>query len=45
VTTGQPVTLNAAWSGLDATKRYLARLSYSDGTTTMATTTLVWVNA
>jgi len=45
VTTGQPVTLSAAWSGLDATKRYLARLSYSDGTTTMASRTLVWVNA
>jgi len=45
VTTGTPVTLSAAWSGLDATKRYLARLSYSDGTTTSAVKTLVWVNA
>lgn len=45
VTTGQPVTVNAAWSGLDTAKRYLGRLTYSDGASTMASTTLVWVNA
>jgi hypothetical protein len=45
VTAGTPVTLTAAWSGLDATKRYLARLSYSDGTAPIGVGTLVWGNA
>jgi len=44
VTVGQPAALTAAWTGLDPAQRYLARLSYTDGTTS-GPTTLVWVNA
>jgi subtilisin family serine protease len=32
VRVGQPVTVTAAWSGLEAGKRYLGRVNYGDGT-------------
>ncbi|HSV64292.1 MAG TPA: S8 family peptidase [Mycobacteriales bacterium] len=38
VTLGKPVSLTASWSGLTAGGRYLGRLSYSDGTTTLGHT-------
>ncbi|GAA5163855.1 S8 family serine peptidase [Ornithinimicrobium tianjinense] len=38
VTQGTATTLTAAWSGLDASKRYLGRVSYLDGTTVAGST-------
>jgi Fibronectin type-III domain len=43
-TTGTPVSLTAAWSGLTAGSRYLGRIDYGDGTDT-AGGTLVRVDA
>ena len=43
VTMGQPSTFTAAWSGLDATQKYLGQVNYlQDGT--IAGSTLVTVN-
>ena len=41
VTTGVPVTVNLAWSGLDASFRYLGTVTYSDGTPTVLGRTVV----
>ena len=38
VTTGQSVTFNASWSGLDASQRYLGAVTYNDGTTAIGRT-------
>lgn len=43
VTQGTPVTLTAAWSGLDASRRYLGQVNYLNGDT-VAGSTLVSVN-
>ncbi len=43
-TVGSPLQLTAAWTGLTAGTRYLGRLSYSDGSTTVGST-VVQVNA
>ncbi|WP_406636515.1 S8 family serine peptidase [Amycolatopsis sp. WGS_07] len=41
VTNGKPVDLTARWTGLDPGHRYLARLSYSDGSTVAPASTLL----
>jgi len=41
VSLADPVTLTAAWQGLDAARRYLGVISYGDGRTTAAETTIV----
>jgi len=41
VTLADPVTLTATWQGLDPTRRYLGMISYGDGTTKAAETTVV----
>ncbi len=38
VTVGRPTSLTATWSGLTAGTRYLGRVSYSDGTSTLGAT-------
>jgi hypothetical protein len=38
VTSGQPATVTANWSGLAAATRYLGALQYSDGTSTIGRT-------
>ena len=43
VTQGTPVTLTAAWQGLDAGKRYLGQVNYLEGQT-VGGSTLVSVN-
>ena len=43
VTQGTPATLTAAWSGLDASKRYIGQVNYLQGTN-VAASTIVTVN-
>ena len=38
VTTGQPATVTANWTGLDAGRRYLGAVTFDDGTTALART-------
>ena len=38
VTSAQPATVTAAWSGLDAGRRYLGAVAFDDGTAAVAST-------